>query len=38
MGVFVLQNSLPLWDWTVYFYDIAPDVDIGFYQLYWLRA
>ena len=37
-GVFVLQNSLPLWGWTVYFYDIAPEVDIAFYRLYWLWA
>ena len=33
-AVFVLQNSLPLWGWTVYFYDIAAQVDIPFYQLY----
>ena len=34
MGVFVLQNILSLLGWTVYFYDIAPEVDIAFYQLY----
>ena len=32
--VFVLQNSLPLLGWTVYIYDIAPEVDIAFGQLY----
>ena len=37
-GVFVLQNSLPLWGSRVYFYDIAPEVDIASYQLYWLWA
>ena len=35
-GVFVLQNSRPLWGWTVHFYDIAPEMDITFYQLYLL--
>ena len=34
----VLQNSLPLSGGKVYFYDITPEVDIVFYQLYWLRA
>ena len=34
----VLQNSLPLSGGTVYLHDIAPEVDIAFYQLYWLRA
>ena len=37
-GVFVLQNRLPLCGWKVYFYNIAPEVDIAFYQLYWLLA
>ena len=37
-GVFLLQNSLALWDWAVYIYYSAPEVDIAFYQLYWLWA
>ena len=32
-GVFVFQNSVPLWDWTVYFYNIATVVDAAFYKL-----
>ena len=32
--VLVLQNSLPLWDSRVYFYDVAPEVDIAIYHIF----
>ena len=36
MGVFVLQNRLPLWGrrYSIRSYDIASEVNIAFYQLY----
>ena len=34
--VVVPENKLPLLNLTVYLYGIAPQVDIKFYQQYWL--
>ena len=37
-GVFVLQNSLHYGLQQSIFYAIAPEVEIAFYQLYWLSS